>query len=368
MDKRTLSVAILGTRGIPNRYGGFEACAEKIGPRLAERGHRVAVYATSDHPFREDHWQGVRIIRARNPERWLGTFGQFIYDYHCNRHSRGENFDIILHLGYTSDSVWYRLWAKHAVHIVNMDGQEWKRAKYNRGVRLFLRYAERLATRRSRWLVADSGEIEKYLREKYAVPVRYIPYGADIPVRYAEQTPGEWGLAAGRYDLVIARMEPENNIEMAIMAKLAATDPIPLVIVGNNNGYKRRLVKKYGHQQQIRFLDAVYDPEKINSLRHFSRIYVHGHSVGGTNPSLLEAMACGCRIVSYHNVFNAWVLGEKAFYYQSPAGLAALFSTFDAGQYEEMIGRNLEKIREEFNWESVTRAYEKLFYDAIGAE
>ncbi len=367
MDKKALSLALMGSRGIPNRYGGFESFAEELGVRLAARGHHVIVYTVADHPVKAEKWKGVNRVLINNPEGKLGTFGQFIYDLNCNRHSRSKQFDIILHLGYTSDSVWYWLWAKNSMHIVNMDGQEWKRSKYNRLVRAFLHLAERLATIRSRWLVADSGEIEKYLRNKYSVPVIYIAYGAKVPAAYSPELIGEWGLARGSYDLVVARMEPENNIEMAIQAKMASKSRIPLVIVGNANKYKRFLQEKYDRQENIRFLDAVYNEEKLNNLRHFSRIYVHGHSVGGTNPSLLEAMACGCRIVAHGNPFNRFVLGDDAKYFSSKTELSALLNEFRPVDYEKLIVQNLAKISREYNWDAITDAYEKLFYDATGA-
>jgi len=368
MDKKILSVAILGSRGIPNRYGGFEACAEELGARLVKHGHQVVVYTIDDHPVKDDYWQGVKRVLISNPERSLGTFGQFLYDFHCNRHSRKENFDIILHLGYTSDSVWYWLWAKNSVHIVNMDGQEWKRSKYKRPVRAFLRLAERLATLRSRWLVADSVGIEKYLLEKFHVPVRYIAYGAKIPGSFSSDNLKDYGLSPFEYDLIIARMEPENNIEPAIEAKIASGDKEPLVIVSNANKYKRVLKEKYGQLEAIRFMDAIYDKVKINNLRHFSRIYVHGHSVGGTNPSLLEAMACGCRIVAHNNPFNGSVLGEEAFYYSSQSELTTFFTNFSTGLYDKLIEWNLQKIRQEYNWDAVSDAYERLFFDAINSK
>jgi len=118
----------------------------------------------------------------------------------------------------------------------------------------------------------------------------------------------------------------------------------------------------------IRFSDAIYKEGKINSLRHFSRIYIHGHSVGGTNPSLLEAMACGCRIVAHRNPFNGSVLGEKARYFSTSGELTSLLDTYEHDHYLDLTERNLQMVRQEYNWDAVTDAYEKLFYDAIGSE
>jgi glycosyltransferase involved in cell wall biosynthesis len=367
MKTKSLSIAILGTRGIPNQYGGYEACAQELGVRLAERGHEVFVYTVNHHPMKETEWMGMKRVLIRDPLK-LGTFGQFVYDMRSNLHSRKHKIDIVLHLGYTSDSVWLWLWPKKSIHITNMDGQEWKRAKFSPGVRNFLKYAEKLAAKGSNWLVADSRPIESYLLEKYRKPVRYIAYGAEIPSAFETEIPQHFGLEIGSYDLAIARMEPENNIELMIQAKLISEDTTPLAIVGNINNYKQMLIKKYKTTEQILFMDAIYEKERINSLRHFCRLYLHGHSVGGTNPSLLEAMACSCSIVAHKNPFNEAVLGSDADYFSNKNELASFFFDFDFSKKNNRIINNLNKIEAEYNWEFITDAYELLFNDAINSK
>ena len=364
METKPLRIAILGSRGIPNQYGGYETCAEELGTRLVKRGHEVLVYTVDHHPMKENWWKGIQRTLIHDPLK-LGTFGQFIYDLKSNLNSRKQNVDIVLHLGYTSDSICYGLWTKNSIHITNMDGQEWKRAKFSPTVRNFLKYAEKLAVKGSNWLVADSRPIEKYLLEKYGKPVRYIAYGADIPEVFQKKIVQQFGLESNNYDLVIARMEPENNIELMIEAKLNANDSNPLVIIGNNNKYKQMLLKKYAKQVKIRFLDAVYEKEKINSLRYYCRLYLHGHSVGGTNPSLLEAMACSCPILAHKNPFNEAVLGTEADYFSSTEELIILFKEYDFSKTASKVAKNLEKIRSEYNWGKITDVYEELFYDAI---
>lgn len=368
MKKDKLSIAILGSRGIPNRYGGYEICAQELGIRLVEKGHEVTVYCGSDHPVKDKIWHGIRRKMISNPEKSLGTAGQFIYDLNCNLHSRRKNFDIVLHLGYTSDSIWYWLWPKKSIHLVNMDGQEWKRLKYSPGVRRFLMYAEQLAVKRAKYLIADSHPIEDYLAEKYENPIRYIAYGANIPHSVSESIPESFGLKSKAYDLMIARMEPENNIEMTIEAKLLSNDEIPLVIVGNSNEYKKQLLKKYGEKNQIKFMDAVYDPEKVKNLRYHSRYYIHGHSVGGTNPSLLEAMACSCVIFAHQNPFNKAVLGNDALFFNTKKSLTDAFQSPFSDVYPVWVSNNLEKIKHDYNWNIITEHYEKLFLDAINPE
>jgi len=367
MKTKKISIAILGSRGIPNQYGGVGTFAKEVGMRWVQRGHDVSVYTSHDHPLKDEQWNGVKRILIHNPENKLGAFGQFIYDLKCNLHSRKQKFDIVLHLGYTSDSIWYWMWPGKFAHIVNMDGQEWMRPKYNALVRKFLRYAERLATLRSKFLVADSKIIEQYLSEKYSNAVRYISYGANIPENFTSESLTKYRLEPGKYDLMIARMEPDNNIEMAIKAKISCNNSIPLVVIGNENKYKLHLKRQYGNQAGIRFLDAIYQQEQVNNLRHFCRLYIHGHSVGGTNPSLLEAMACGCPVAAHNNPFNKSVLGSDACFFTSDSALSKILTNHKPSETVSWIENNKEKIRTQYNWEMITDEYEKLFYAAIAS-
>lgn len=361
-----MNIGIIGTRGIPNRYGGFEYFAARLSVRLVERGHRVTVFCSHTQDYREPFYQGVELSFQWNPEKWMGTAGQFFYDLVCNLAGRRKKFDVILHLGYTSDAIWSLLWEPGRLHITNMDGMEWQRAKYSVPVRKFLRWSEKLAAKRSQYLVADSPVIDEYLKRLYRRPVALISYGADIPEFFKEQLPAQLDLSPGNYDLAVARMEPENNIETMIRAKTEDNSGIPLVIFANETHYGRTLKKKYEKYRQIRFMKPLYDNEILNSVRHFSRFYLHGHSAGGTNPSLLEAMACGCRIIAHDNRFNRAVTGENALYFHDAAGLAhSLMNPASLAGFHHKILENLEKIRNEYSWESVTDQYERLFIAAV---
>ena len=173
-----MKIAILGTRGVPNYYGGFEQFAEFFSVYLVEKGHEVYVYNSHNHPFQEKTFNGVNIIHQHDPEYKYGTFGQFIYDYNCIMDSRKRNFDIILQLGYTSNSIWFFLLPKKSIIITNMDGLEWKRTKYSKPVQQFLKFAERLAAISSDYLVSDSLGIKTFLQNKYKKQSTYIAYGA----------------------------------------------------------------------------------------------------------------------------------------------------------------------------------------------
>lgn len=365
-DKNYLKIGILGTRGIPNAYGGFEQFAQHLAKGLVEKGHDVSVYNSSNHPYKESTWNGVHIIYCYDPESKIGTAGQFIYDYNCLRDASKREFDVLLQLGYTSNAIWYRIWPKKAANIVNMDGLEWKRAKYNKITRRFLKWAERLAANYGDALVADSIGIRDYIRTKYQKEAFYIPYGADIPDSFSESVVTKFRLERNQYFLLIARMEPENNIETIILGYLQSERRYPLIIIGSTeNKYGQLLLKRYA-SDFVRLLGAVYDQVTINALRHYSALYFHGHSVGGTNPSLLEAMACGCNIVAHDNVFNRAILSDCAFYFSSAEDVKNIVhQPLPNTAINRWKILNIEKIEKTYNWNTVITDYESIFLQAI---
>lgn len=358
-----MKIAIFGTRGIPNAYGGFEQFAQYLSVGLVEKGHEVIVYNSHNHPYQKKEYQGVQIIHAKDPEKKIGTAGQFIYDLNCIRDIRKRNFDIILQLGYTSSSVWSRLLKRSKGKVVtNMDGLEWKRSKYSKSVQRFLRYAEKLAVRHSDHLVSDSLGIREYLNEKYGVDSTYIPYGADPVPSQTSETLKEYGLEGGSYNILIARMEPENNIEMILDAVSVCGNSDPFIVIGKyHNKFGSYLREKFKTQTQIRFLGGIYDMQKLNELRYHSKMYFHGHSVGGTNPSLLEAMASSALICAHDNRFNKAILGADAFYFSDVAEVSELLKKVDKNSSKDKIAHNLEKINSTYSWSRIIDAYNDLF-------
>jgi glycosyltransferase involved in cell wall biosynthesis len=360
-----MKIGILGTRGIPNAYGGFEQFAQYLAVGLQQKGHEVYVYNSSEHPYGEKEWNGVHIVHCTDWEKTIGTAGQFVYDYNCFRDAARRKFDILLQLGYTSSSVWYRLWPRDAVNIINMDGLEWKRSKYGRLTRRFLRQAERLAVRHGDVLVADSIGIRDYIREAYDKDAIYIPYGAEVPEQYDPQALAGRELRPNDYTMLMARMEPENNIEMVIQGWMASGKEKPLVLIGNTgNSFGRYLTGAYQHPN-LRFLGAIYDQPTVNALRHYSSMYFHGHSVGGTNPSLLEAMACGCAIAAHRNPFNAAILEEDAWYFSSPEDVTHILGEdLEGGVALKRRANNTAKIQQLYPWEKIISAYIDVFVSA----
>jgi glycosyltransferase involved in cell wall biosynthesis len=357
-----VKIAILGTRGIPNHYGGFEQFAEYFSVYLAQRGHEVYCYNSHNHPYQEKSFHGVHIIHQHDPEYKLGTFGQFIYDYNCIIDSRKRDFDIILQLGYTSNSVWFFLLPKKSIIITNMDGIEWKRSKYSRPVQQFLKFAERLAAISSDYLVSDSLGIQKFLKKRYKKDSTYIAYGAYPFNNPNEAILKEYEVEKENFNMIMARFEPENNFEMVLDGVTMSRDKKTILVIGNHNTkHGNYLKEKYKNHPNIRFIGGLYNMEHLNNLRYFSNIYFHGHSVGGTNPSLLEAMASKALIAAHHNDFNKGILKENGFYFSSPKDVCNILDTIKKNNNLPKVQNNYEAIVNDFNWDKINGEYLQLF-------
>lgn len=358
-----MKIGILGTRGIPNQYGGFEQFAEYLSVGLIERGHDVWVYNSSLHPYTETLWNGVHLIRCFDPENKIGTAGQFVYDLNCIRDARTRSFDVLLQLGYTSSSVWGPWLPENPVVFTNMDGLEWKRSKYNSITRKFLRRAEQWAIRTSNVLVADSLGIQKYLKSTYGQPSEFIPYGAEVFDDPVADKIAAYGVNPLDYYMLIARMEPENNIEVILDGYAESNDKRPFLVVGKaSNKFGQKMQSKFAGYENIRFTGAIYDLDVLNNLRHYARLYFHGHSVGGTNPSLLEAMASGALVAAHGNPFNKAVVEGEAFYFSNAQEVSSIIHQLGSFESrEQWIEKNRQKIIEKYQWDHIIDRYIEIF-------
>lgn len=361
-----MKIAILGTRGIPNNYGGFEQFAECFAVYLAQQKHEVYVYNSHNHVFQEKQYMGVNIIHQYDPEDKIGSAGQFVYDLNCILDSRKRNFEIILQLGYTSSSVWSFLFPKKSIIITNMDGLEWKRTKYSKTTQKFLNFAEQKAVKSSNYLIADSLGIKQYLCEKYNVEATYIAYGAEPFLKQNEELLALYNVEKNNYNILIARFEPENNIEVILDGIVDSKDDKVVLVVGNNNnGFGNYLKNKFRNYQNIRFTDGIYNKEHLDNLRYFSNLYFHGHSVGGTNPSLLEAMAAKALIAAHNNEFNRAILQENAFYFLDAADVKRLIEIVKRKDHDQMVQDNFDTIIQEFNLNKINESYLRLFEKSL---
>jgi glycosyltransferase involved in cell wall biosynthesis len=360
-----MKIAITGTRGIPNHYGGFEQLAEYLSEGLAKKGHEVFVYNSHNHPYQDKIWRGVQIIHRYDAEEKLGTFGQFIYDFNCLTDCRKHHFDVILQLGYTSSSVWGWLLPRKPVVISNMDGLEWKRSKYSRPVQEFLKYAEKWAVQTSDFMVADSLGIQKYLREKYKRDSFFIAYGAYPFLSPNLEALTSFDLKPYSYNMLMARMEPENNIEIILDGVVASEVQEPFLVIGKYEATKfGRYLKEKFTDKRIRFLGGIYDIHLLNNLRYYCNLYFHGHSVGGTNPSLLEAMASQALLCVHDNDFNRSIVETEGLYFTDAdsvkKNLESIKLRNEKTEYQVFIDKNSDKIHRLYTWKKIIDEYEQM--------
>ena len=360
-----MKLAILGTRGIPNYYGGFEQFAQYLSKEFTSKGHEVYVYNSSAHPYKEKVWNGVNIIHCKDPEDKIGTAGQFIYDLNCILDSRKREFDIILQLGYTSSSVWNWLFSKKPVIITNMDGLEWKRSKYSKLVQRFLFYAESLAVKYSDYLISDSVGIETYLKNKYSIASKYIPYGANLISDMDDSILKENNLITNSYNMLIARIEPDNSIETILKSVIKSDTKRKFLVIGDTQNKYGQYIKQQFNDDRIIYLGYVFGIKKLDTLRKNSNLYFHGHTVGGTNPSLLEAMSSHALICAHDNEFNKAILGEDAFYFRCKKCIIPLLNQSEIIERDSFISNNIEKIRQNYSWEKVISDYESYLISSL---
>jgi glycosyltransferase involved in cell wall biosynthesis len=358
-----MRLAILGTRGIPARYGGFETFAEQLSIHLAARGIDVTVFCPSTSSRPDECYRGVTLRFIKSPT--VGGFTEVLWDAKCFWAAR-RGFDVVYMLGVgAAFAAWIpRL---HGTPVwINSDGLEWKRSKWSVLQRAYLAVAEILSTFFASRVIADAAAIERYLRAHYPFlkSVSTIAYGAEIVEgRPDENVLDEWNLRPNEYYIIVCRLEPENHLLEMVEGFERSGSNLPLVVLGNierPNHYVNALLAHRG--PRVRFLGTVYDDRKLVALRYHTRAYLHGHSVGGTNPSLLEAMACSSLVVAHDNEFNREVLGDSGLYFSTSEDLANVVRIIDSGEVDSarLRKRAAEIVRHRYSWDSVADAYLQL--------
>lgn len=357
-------LAILGTRGVPARHGGFETFAEHLSVDLTERGWAVTVYCQEEGigPITETTWHRVR--RVHIPVATAGALGTMIFDWRAVRHVSADGTPCLV-LGYNTAVFNLELRRKRLPVILNLDGIESRRQKWSWGARLWLRINEYAALRWSDHLIADHPEIASHFGVA-SQPERatVIPYespsleGVDPDsIRQA------FLLEPKSYALIIARAEPENSILEMVTAWSAQPRGCRLVVLGNydqRNPYHRAVSAAAG--PEVQFLGAIYDRDLVAALRCHTRLYLHGHQVGGTNPSLVESLAAGNAVVAHDNPFNCWVAGPKARFFSDTGHLSKILDTLlpDSDALAAMCAGSRSRYLESFTPELVLGAYATL--------
>ncbi|MFN0183099.1 MAG: DUF1972 domain-containing protein [Aquabacterium sp.] len=364
------TLRILGCRGVPAAHGGFETFAEALALHLVARGWRVVVYG-QEHGARGqrcDHWNGIERVQFSVPGD--GPLATMWFDWLCIGHAAAAG-DLCLTLGYNTAAFNLRLRLAGVPQVINMDGIEWQRAKWGPVARAWLRFNERAAIQVADHLIADHPEIAAHLQERmqpgsrgaHPTPISTIAYGATAPDQASPAAIDRLRLQPYRYLTLVARPEPENGVLELVRAYGARRRACTLVVVGDfeaDRPYARAVRAAAG--PDVRFVGPIYDKADLGAIRRFALAYLHGHSVGGTNPSLLEAMAAGNAVLAHDNRFNRWVAGDAALYYQGPDDLPAALDAL-LGDIDTLAARRLAcraRFQERFRWEGVLRDYEDL--------
>ena len=353
-----MKIAILGTRGIPNQYGGFEQCAEKIAPLLVASGITVDVYCPKNHAYVETKWNDVELIHISSFP-WLHAMGSLFYDFFCIVKARKGRYDAVLQLGYSPAGLFYFILQSAGIPIVtNMAGMEWRRSKWGIIAKLIIKYSERLAVRRSQAVIADNIGIKNYIDNRYKINSDFITYGAAPAASGGDRLLCLYNIKPDEYYMLLARFQSDNNIEMILDGYCMSGDTRTFIVVGGTSGkYGRYLLKKYSKIERIIFTGGVYDYPGLCDLRRQCRFYFHGHSAGGTNPSLLEAMSSGARLVAHGNDFNRAVLGGNSLYFNSAEDVRDIIANGIQAYNEEWKKVNLEEISTSYQWEKIARQY-----------
>lgn len=366
----SIRLAILGTRGIPARYGGFETFAEQLATSLAQRGVNVTVFCPASSPIPDLTYLGATLRYVKSPR--LGSFSETVWDVQCLWRARRE-FDVVYMLGVGAGfAAWIpRLYG--AKVWINSDGVEWKRRKWTWPQRAYLAAAEAMSVLFATKIIADADSIAEYLRKRYPglKKLSTIAYGADIPVQEPrKELLDKWGLKPGSYYLVVCRLEPENHILEIVEGFQRSKSRKQLVIlgdIGNGNSYVKELLRH--KSDQIRFLGAVYDRAALSALRSYACAYLHGHSVGGTNPSLLEAMACSNLVIAHDNPFNREVLGDCGLYWSTREEVASMVDAVDESRVSASQRRKMaaEIVRTRYTWNKIAGSYLAALQEARNA-
>jgi len=353
---------MIGTRGVPARYGGFESAVEEIGTRLVERGHDVTVYCRNEGQSLSEY-RGMRLVNL--PAVRVRAAETLSHSGLSATHSILRDRPDMAFVFNPANAPYLRLLRLAGVPAaVNMDGFEWRREKWAGSGARYFRWAARASAKGASAVIADSRVMQEHVREAYGRDSEYIAYGADVVSHDTGRLAG-LGLTAHQYHLVVARFEPENQVLEIVAATVSSSATLPLVVVGSAPyaaEYTRLVREAAADDPRVRFLGAVWDQELLNQLYAGSLSYLHGHSVGGTNPSLLRAMAAGAPVIADDNPFNREVLGEAAVFAADRRDIAAAIMTDerDSAAARARGAAARERVHRLYRWDDVAAEYERI--------
>lgn len=357
-----LKIGILGSRGFPSTYGGYETLVRQLAPYLVQAGHDVTVYCRARDQGRRT-WTSEEVRCIATPGRDTKSLSTLTFGMTATVDAAFRRFDAMLILN-IANGFWFPLLrAGHTPFAVNTDGIEWERGKWSRAGRATFRAGAWMTARNSNALICDSRAIGAIWQRLFDRDSIFIPYGAPVLEQVDSNLLEEVGVQSEAYLLVVARLAPENNVELTLDALDMLGEAAPkAVIVGSANfdsPIEARL-REMEARGRLLWLGHVDDQELLTQLWAHSGVYVHGHSVGGTNPALLQALGAGAPTLALDTPFNAEVLPFPEHRFQNDARLLGekIQAVFESQSLrEEMSKRGRSVVRERYSWDAVCKAY-----------
>jgi glycosyltransferase involved in cell wall biosynthesis len=363
---RRLRIAMLGTRGVPARYGGFETAVEEVGQRLVARGHEVTVYRRSDGhdaPAPRQH-RGMRLVTLPALHlRWAETLSHSaVSSLHVLLSGR---HDAVFVFNAANAPLLPILHARRLPVAVHVDGLEWRRAKWAGAGRRYYRSAEALAVRWAHALIADAPGIAEYYEREFGASTELLGYGAPVLAGLPDDRLEELGVERQKFHLVVARFEPENQVDLIVRGYRESAASYPLIVVGSapySDHYTAGVRAIAESDGRVRLVGPVWDQDQLNQLYAHALLYLHGHSVGGTNPSLLRAMGAGAAVGAFDVRFNRDVLGDDGCYFADETDVAKLLDAAESDPERcRRYGATLQaRVAERYDWDEVADGYEAL--------
>lgn len=359
-----MKLAIIGDRGIPAAYSGFSTLTEQLATRLVnEYGFEVSVYCRGNYyNERPKKYQGVNCIYLPAPGG--KSLESIIHSNLSILHAVFCNYDLALVLDPGNAPFVLPLHARGFPVIIHTDGMGWKRQKWSPLQKKYYKWSEWVSARLSHWLVTDSKAMQKYYLDEYKTSSSFIPYAGEVGSGQDESILAEYEITKDNYYLCVARIEPDNNIDLLIREYRLAKSRKPLIVVGAaryNSQYGRAIASE--NDDHVRCIGGVYDKDKLNALFANSYVYLHGHEVGGTNPSLLNAMHMSAAPVAMDVIFHREVLtDEGCFFSKKKDHLASIIKQLDQDHSTVLRLKELAKRQSDtlYRWDAVVDAYAKL--------
>lgn len=356
-------LAIIGTVGVPARYGGFETLAHQLVENLNTE-YDITVYNSTKHYSAEERvkeWNGAKI---KYIPLSANGFSSIFYDIFSMIHA-AFFCEVFLILGVSGCLFlpFIKLFFPSKKIIINVDGLEWRRAKWNVYAKTFLAWSERVAVWCTDEIIADNAAIQKYVFDRYGKKSNLIEYGADHNQveNIQSETFKKYPFLKQEYAFKVARIEPENNIHV-ILKGFAKQDALPLVIIGNwkNSDYGKSLLNEFSGYDHLHLLDPIYEANLLNQMRSNAKVYIHGHSEGGTNPSLVEAMYLGLPIISFDIIYNKVTTEDQAVYFETSNELCQLIKDIDLLDLDKMSANLSEVANRRYLWSVIADKYSGL--------